>query len=427
MTISRSNARNYLLTAALCCAGAVSGCRGASFGSFAWTEDKPAHRSAPEPASRVTSLWDKLSGNGPDRAPELNDPSKLHLSYAKLQEQWGNLVEARKSYETVLGRDPGAIEAMVGLARLDQLAGRSLEAEQTILAALQSDPQSPLANHALGQLYASRKEWSRAMPYLNTAMMAAPGETEYRYDLAVAMARSGDISGAMPHFVQTVGAAEAHYNAGFILYEQGNMAAAEQQLTQALIKQPRLEQASAVLRKIRGAAPDASMIASAPETHSRGNRGTDIAAETDEYYGQPAGYQAPLDGPRSRSVSATDASWRDTGHSPYAAAAQGAPHDGPPNRPAVRQTTYRPPAGNTAPSATSVPVTWPNAGNDTAPAAGYPAPAGADSGSPYANPPGRDIAPSYSAPAPARGTAPPGLTPEQREQWENQAQGGDYR
>ncbi|MCH8278575.1 MAG: tetratricopeptide repeat protein, partial [Proteobacteria bacterium] len=77
----------------------------------------------------------------------------------------------------------------------------------------------------------------------------APEETTYRYDLAVVLARSGRITEALPHFSRTVGDAEAHYNIGYILYKQGDLASAERQFQQALLTRPDLAEAH-VLRKV---------------------------------------------------------------------------------------------------------------------------------------------------------------------------------
>ena len=71
----------------------------------------------------------------------------------------------------------------------------------------------------------------------------------------------------MPHFVKTIGEAEAHYNIGFILYEQGDLAGAKQQLTQAILKKPELTVAQQMLDeviqdqndKFLSSAPDASI------------------------------------------------------------------------------------------------------------------------------------------------------------------------
>ena len=75
---------------------------------------------------------------------KLKDPHKLDLAYAKWQEQIGNVTEARERYQRVLHDEPHSIPAMLGLARLDQLAGHLAEAEQAYRKTLKSAPNDPL-------------------------------------------------------------------------------------------------------------------------------------------------------------------------------------------------------------------------------------------------------------------------------------------
>lgn len=181
-------------------------------------------------------------------------PGPVHLAYARWQEQIGNLVEARDSYELALNQDPRSAEATLGLARLDQLAGRTQEAEQRFLKAARLAPGDARMLDALGQFYVSQQRWKEAIDTLHEAYRLAPNESSIRYDLAVALARSGNIDAARPHFVATIGEPESHYNIGYILHEQGRFPAAERELVQAVMLKPELEEAQALLDDLRGTA-----------------------------------------------------------------------------------------------------------------------------------------------------------------------------
>ncbi len=183
--------------------------------------------------------------------PEIKDKSELSLTYARWMEEVGNLADARSHYGDVLKARPRNLDAILGLARVDQLSGRTHEAEQGFRAALRLAPESPEALHALGQFYASQERWPEAADQLNKAMLAAPGEKAYRYHLAVAMVHVGDVNGAMPHFIRSVGDAEAHYNVGLILRDQGKLKDAEQQMLLAVTKKPDLHQAQYWLDELR--------------------------------------------------------------------------------------------------------------------------------------------------------------------------------
>ena len=82
----------------------------------------------------------------------LKDPAALHLAYGRFEEQVGQSTEARASYEKALAANPHAIDAVLGLARLDQLADKAKEAETGFRRALQMKPGDPAVMAACGQL-----------------------------------------------------------------------------------------------------------------------------------------------------------------------------------------------------------------------------------------------------------------------------------
>lgn len=252
-----------LLLLAPGCASRNGGNRLLSGGIWPWSSKQNAL------AARQNSVYATQPSVEIDESPdELKNPEKLHLSYARWQHQEGNLQEAEKSYRTALEHNPKSVDAIIGLARLDQLAGRLSKAEHGFHQALKINPNNAHALDALGQFYASQKRWNEAVETLNKAMIAAPHEPAYRFHLAVALARSGQINRAMPHFVKTVGEAEAHFNAGYILYENGNLPAARAQLTQAVLKKPELTQAQLLLDEVTQDTRDQMIGSSAPAGQS---------------------------------------------------------------------------------------------------------------------------------------------------------------
>jgi tetratricopeptide (TPR) repeat protein len=186
---------------------------------------------------------------------DLKDPASLHLAYGRWREQVGDAKDARVSYETVLRDDPKNVDALVGLARLDYLAGRHQEAEHRLANALRLEPGNAQVLAAQGQLYAAQNRWPQAIDQLNAAVLAAPNTAEYRYQLAVALAHSSDPDSALPHFAKTVGPAEAHYNLGYLLQEQGRTREAERHLVEALRQRPDLHVAQTLLSEVRGGSP----------------------------------------------------------------------------------------------------------------------------------------------------------------------------
>lgn len=86
---------------------------------------------------------------------------------------------------------------------------------------------------------------------LERAVATAPDEKPFRFHYAIALAKSGRIDQAVPHFVTAVGSAAAHYNIGVILHDRGDLAASEDQFVTAIIENPRLEQAQVWLKKVQ--------------------------------------------------------------------------------------------------------------------------------------------------------------------------------
>ena len=204
-----------------------------------------------------SSGWPSFAKRDPDvrqakaSRSKLKDPIKLDLAYAKLQEQYGNATEARQRYQRVLHEEPQSVEALLGLARMDQLAGRTVEAEQGIRKALKSSSNDPLVLDSLGQFYAAQEKWPQAIDILKQGLQAAPNDNTIRFHLAVATAKSGDLITAKPLFASSVGEAEAEYNLGLILHDQGKLELAEQHFALALVKKPTLEDAQTWLTEIR--------------------------------------------------------------------------------------------------------------------------------------------------------------------------------
>jgi tetratricopeptide (TPR) repeat protein len=231
-------------TTAIVCLLLAGGCRTPG-------DSATASKSSLTSIFQARNVSNSIPETEPEIIPEIKDPTELNLAFARWMEDVGNLGEARRKYSEVAEAKPKNLEAALGLARIDQLSGMSHEAEQGFLRAQKLAPDAPEALNALGQFYASEKRWPEAVAQLNKAMLAAPAEKSYRYNLAVAMTHNGDINGALPHFVRTVGDAEAHYNVGLILKYQGRYVEAEEHLLLAVTKKPDLHQAQVWLDEVR--------------------------------------------------------------------------------------------------------------------------------------------------------------------------------
>ena len=118
-------------------------------------------------------------------------------------------------------------------------------------AAIKAVLDDPHTLDAAGQFCISQGRWDDAVCILTVAIEGAPDDVFIRHHLAVALGRSGRIDAALQHFARSVGEAEAHYNAGVILFQAGNLEASEQQLVEALRIKPGLTVAREQLDEVR--------------------------------------------------------------------------------------------------------------------------------------------------------------------------------
>ncbi len=236
----------------------------------------------------------------------LKDPAALHMAYGRFEEQVGQPLEAHKYYEKALAENPHAVEAVIGIARLDQLADKPKEAEAGFQRALAMKPNDAAVMAACGQFYASQKRWPEAIKHLNAAIAAAPKVAIYKHQLAVAATRSGDISGGLAVFNQLVGPDKAHYNVAYLLAKDGRNDVAAQECRAALAINPKFEPAKTMLDQLQGqvAGDPRGMNRPSPNAAAR-----PVAAGPSNAGMNPVALGNPMPTPSPR---ATQASWQGT-------------------------------------------------------------------------------------------------------------------
>ena len=200
---------------------------------------------------------------------KLKNPAKVHLAYGGWHEQAGELQEARKSYMKVLESNPKDLEAILGLARIDEAVEQYDECDKWLEKAQKYHPKDPRTFVALGRTHAARKEWHEALDNMRVAKKLSPYEAIYDYHLAEVEARSGDYQSALEHFTRAVGAAEANYNVGHILYENGRAKEAEFHFKKALQLKPDLKPAQMALAEIQAANGDEVLPAAYKSARNR--------------------------------------------------------------------------------------------------------------------------------------------------------------
>lgn len=214
---------------------------------------------SPGPANVGGNSWlgvfrpkPKFNEETPVQLPDkLKDERDLTLKYASWMVDRGQLQVARRKYQDLLQKNPKDVEAIVGLARVNEQSGQLVEAEQGYRKAVELAPDQARPQASLGQFLASQKRWQESIDAYNRAVLADPIDRDARYRLACALVHRGDVDGALPHFIRTVGDAEAHYNAAIILKEEGRLKEAREQVEIAVAKKPALTEARQLLAEIR--------------------------------------------------------------------------------------------------------------------------------------------------------------------------------
>lgn len=239
MLINSQSWRRRLMGAA--CAAALIGCSSAK-------STLTQSTSSPMPDRQVT-----LTPGSADRGEhaELRNPAKVHVAYARWQEQQKKLPQARDSYQKALTHDPKSVDALLGLSRLDQLAGRYADAEQKLQRAETLQPKSGLISAAWAEHHAAQQHWNEAIARYEQAIERDATETLYRHQLAVMLAKAGRTGDAIAAFTPLIGEAEAHYNVGYLLQQQGQTLAAEEQFQRALAIKPEFAVAAKMLARSR--------------------------------------------------------------------------------------------------------------------------------------------------------------------------------
>lgn len=278
------------------CAAALAGCVTETNGP-----PRTALWSTHGSASDAPTTWGRKERASP----------QMYLKDAQFAESNKRYDEARASYETVLGIDARSFEATIGLARVDQLAGRTEKAEKGFKRALQLRPNDPVALDAIGQFYASKQRWPEAIHHLQQAAAVDPDNEHYHFHLGLAIARSGDPESAIPRLAKAVGEAKAHYNVGYVLYEKGDMAAAEKHFLTASLKQPNLAVAQTMLDEVRNSQGQPKVLPASSKDKPRLERSLPFpVADRSQRGPMRADYDAPrADSEYARNGAAEPVDW----------------------------------------------------------------------------------------------------------------------
>jgi putative thioredoxin len=157
------------------------------------------------PESQLKAFIDKLTGG-----ESANSDIEQLLSLGEESLSLNDLGGAAQAFAQVLTLEPGHEKAIAGMARVYLADGDVDQARQTIAMAPQ-DSRDPTVQSVRAQLSLASAAPTGASAELEARLAADPNDHQARFDLAQALAASGDFKGAVDQLLKIV-AADREWN-----------------------------------------------------------------------------------------------------------------------------------------------------------------------------------------------------------------------
>ena len=157
------------------------------------------------PESQLKAFIDKLTGG-----ESANSDIEQILALGEESLSLNDLGGAAQAFAQVLTLEPGQEKAIAGMARVYLADGDVDQARQTIAMAPQ-DSRDPTVQSVRAQLSLAASAPDSASTELEAKLAADPNDHQTRFDLAQALASSGDFKGAVDQLLKIV-AADREWN-----------------------------------------------------------------------------------------------------------------------------------------------------------------------------------------------------------------------
>ena len=168
----------------------------------------------------------------------------------------GRTPEAADAYKKAVELDPESTLTRYGLGYLYWKLYRYDDAERELLEVLRRDPKEPRASFTLGDLYLTKGDARRGLPFLEVARAAYPNEFDTRFALGRALLLTGNNEGGITELRAAVKLddtiADGHFQLGRALIKAGNKDEGERELqrAQTLQNQKRQNEAERLRKKL---------------------------------------------------------------------------------------------------------------------------------------------------------------------------------
>ncbi len=250
-----------------------------------WRSDsKPtfaAQPTAPEPPSASISPWrhpfsymsatiaetpvaESLTRRGAaQKAANVHDSISLstptgpatpqyYISLAQLNEQRGDVVQARRQLQEALKKWPNDVEVLRSAARMEDRQGQLPLAEMLYQKAVAANPQHAGALNDLGLCLARQGKLPQSVQAMEHAIQLQPSKALYRNNVATVLVEMHQDQRALAHLSAVHGPAESNYNLGQLLVDRGRPQEAVMYFQTALNLDPTMESARLAIAQLHG-------------------------------------------------------------------------------------------------------------------------------------------------------------------------------
>ena len=195
-------------------------------------------------------------------AISLSRPAKpsaqLYVALARLAEQQQRFGEAEQYYEKALEISPRDLEALLGYARLKDLANDPEAAVRLYRRAMEAHPNEAAVHNDWALFLVRRGRPHEAVQAMENAIRLQPRRWLYRNNMAIILVQLGQYEQALNHLLAVQDPATACYNLGYILLKRGDLPQARQYFLLSLQHNPRFEPAHRGLAMVAEAASNPS-------------------------------------------------------------------------------------------------------------------------------------------------------------------------
>ncbi len=197
---------------------------------------------------RVTKAPDPISLSSMPKSINAN----VYYQAGRLAESKNRRADAIKQYTKALERDPEHLPSIISLARLYDREENFTEAQRLYKQAIEADPKNALAYNDLGLCLARNQHEQEAVATLREAVSLAPNRKLYRNNLATVLVELGRVDEAWNELSGAHSDAVAHYNLGYLLYQDGDKQQAKRHFALACQQDPDLVAAKQMLAQLNG-------------------------------------------------------------------------------------------------------------------------------------------------------------------------------